>query len=121
MRTLLATALLSSFGLLAVCGPINSQTVIDAGKQFVLGGGQRGAFQVAAHNVGPVPVSVAERRPGGAVQERGRLAPGQRAALVFGAGSTALVRNLGERQARLNFRITGSTAGLGMGYEALRQ
>ncbi|MDO7886522.1 hypothetical protein [Hymenobacter cheonanensis] len=121
MRTLLATALLGSLGLLAVCGPIISQTLIDPGKQFVLGGGQHGAFRVAAHNVGPVPVSVAERWPTGVVQERGSLEPGQRAELAFGAGSTALVRNLGERQARLAFRITGSTAGLGMGYEALHK
>lgn len=46
------------------------------------------------------------------VQERGRLGPGQRAALV---------RNLSEQQARLDFRITGRTSGLGMGYEALRK
>ena len=121
MRTLLSTVLLSGSALLAVCGPITSQTFIEAGKQFVLGGGQRGAFQVAAHNVGPVPVSVAERRPDGAILERGRLEPGQRAELAFEAGSAALVRNLGKQQAQLDFRITGRTSGLGMGYEGLRK
>ena len=121
MRTLLSTALLSGLALLASGGPITSQTFIAAGKQFVLGGQQRGAFRVAAHNIGPVPVSVAERRADGAVQERGRLLPGQRAELTFEAGSAALVRNLGERQAQLNFRITGRNAGLGMGYEVLRK
>ncbi len=121
MRTLLITALLSGITLLANCGPITSQTIIDAGKQFVLGGQQRGAFRVAAHNVGPVLVSVAERRADGTVQERGRLEPGQRTELAFAAGSAALVRNLGERQARLDFRITGSTSGLGMVYEGLKK
>ena len=121
MRTLFFTALLSGSALLACCGPIVSQTFIDAGKQFVLGGGQRGAFRVAAHNVGPVPVSVAERRADGAVQERGRLEPGQRAVLAFEAGSAALVRNLGERQAVLDFRITGSTSNLDMDYEVLKK
>lgn len=121
MRTLFLIALLSGLALLAGGGPIISLTLIDAGKQFVLGGQQRGAFRVAAHNVGPVPVSVAERRADGAVQERGRLAPGQRAELAFEAGSAALVRNSGEQQARLDFRITGRTSGLGMGYEALRK
>lgn len=122
MRTLLATVLLASLVLFAFGGPINSQTFIDAGKQFVLGGEQRGAFRVAAHNVGPVPVSVAERLPDGTVQERGRLEPGQRAELAFGAGSAALVRNLGERQAKLDFRITGNTSfGMGMRYEGLKK
>lgn len=121
MRTLVLIAFLPGIGLLAAYGPITSLTLIDAGKQFVLGGQQRGAFRVAAHNVGPVPVSVAERRANGAVQERGRLAPGQRAELAFEAGSAALVRNLGERPARLNFQITGSTSGLGMGYEGLKK
>ena len=122
MQTLLATALLATAGLFAARGPITSTTLIEAGQQFVLGSsGHRGAFQVAAHNVGPVSVSVAERRADGAVRERGRLEPGQRAELTFGAGSAALVRNLGDRQAVLKFRITGSSTGLNMGYEALRE
>ena len=121
MRILFLPALLSGGALLADGGPITSQTIIDPGKQFVLGGQQRGAFRMAAHNVGPVPVSVAECQADGAVRERGRLEPGQRAELAFAAGSAALVRNLGAQQARLDFRITGSTSGLGMGYEALRK
>ena len=122
MRTLLTTALLASLGLLAARGPITSTTLIEAGKQFVLSSsGHRGAFRVAAHNVGPVPVSVAERQASGAVREQGRLEPGQRAELAFGAGSAALVRNLGQRQAVLRFRITGNSSGLNMGYEALRE
>ncbi len=119
MRTLVVTALLSGLGLLAVCGPIESVTYIEAGKQFVLGGGQRGGFRVAAHNVGPVPVSLAERLADGAVQERGRLEPSQQAELACQDGSAVLVRNLGQRQARMHFQITGSASGLGMRYEAL--
>ncbi|TDN38285.1 hypothetical protein E4631_05995 [Hymenobacter sp. UV11] len=121
MLTCLLTALLTGTLLFAFGGPIISQTFIDAGKQFVLGGGQRGAFRVAAHNVGPVPVSVAERRADGSLHELGRLEPGQRTELAFAAGSAALVRNLGEHQAVLDFRVTGRTSGLGMGYEGLRK
>ncbi len=122
MRTLLAPVFLLSAVSLAVGGDIISQTFIEAGQQFVLGGQQRGAFRVAAHNTGPVPVSVAERQADGTVQERGRLEPGQRVALAFGAGSAALVRNLGGRRAVLEFRITGSaSSGLGMRYEALKK
>ena len=117
MRTFLLTSLLALFGF----GGITSQTVIDAGKQFVLGGSQRGSFRVAAHNVGPVPVSVAERSPDGTLTERGQLAPGGRATLDFGRGAAALVRNLGERQAKLNFKISGDVSfRMGMGYEGLK-
>lgn len=116
MPTLLL--LLALFG----CADITSQTIIDPGKQFVLGGQQRGAFRVAAHNVGPVPVNVAERRPDGTLAERGRLEPGGRATLAFAAGSAALVRNLGERQAKLDFKLSGDVSfGMGMTYEALKK
>ena len=118
MRIFLLTALL------AIVGPadITSQTVIDAGKQFVLGGSQRGAFRVAAHNVGPVPVSVAERHPDGTITERGQLAPDGRATLDFGRGAAALIRNLGERQAKLDFKISGDVSfRMGMGYEGLKK
>ena len=121
MRTII-TALLATTGLLAARGPITSTTFIEAGQQFVLGSpAHRGAFRVAARNVGPVPVSVAERQASGVVRERGRLEPGQRAGLAFGAGSAALVRNLGQQRAVLKFQITGSSSGLNMGYEALRE
>ena len=118
MRTFLLITLLA----VAIPADITSQTVIDAGKQFVLGGSQRGAFRVAAHNVGPVLVSVAERAPNGTLTERGRLEPGGRATLDFGRGAAALVRNLGERQAKLDFKISGDVSfGMGMGYEGLRK
>ncbi|WP_460584602.1 hypothetical protein [Hymenobacter arcticus] len=122
MRTLFLSLLVVGAALCAACGGITSQTVTEAGKQFVLGGQQRGAFRLAAHNVGPVPVSVAERLAGGAVQERGRLEPGQRLTLALGAGSAALVRNLGERPAVLDVRLTGDVSfGMGMEYEGLRK
>lgn len=118
MRAFLLTALLA----VAIPANIISQTVIDPGKQFVLGGSQRGSFRVAANNVGPVPVSVAERSPDGTLTERGRLEPGARATLDFGRGAAALVRNLGERQAKLAFKISGDVSfGMGMGYEGLKK
>ena len=121
MRALFAAALLSVLALSGACG-ITSHLVIDAGKQFVLGGAQRGTFRVEARNSGPVPVSVAERQADGTVQERGRLDPGQRARLGFGAGSAALVRNLGARRAELDVNISGDTSfGMGMGYEGLKK
>ena len=126
MRPLFATLLLAALPVSVVCGittpfqGITSVTTIEVGKQFVLGGQQRGAFRVAARNTGPVPVSVAERRPDGTLQERGRLEPGARAELAFGAGSAALVRNLGARPAELAVKIRGDVSfRMGMGYEGL--
>ena len=109
-----------STGTTAPSQGIRSVTFIEVGKQFVLGGQQRGAFRVSARNTGPVPVSVAERRPDGTLQERGRLEPGGRTELAFGAGSAALVRNLGAQPAELSVKISGKVpAGIGMNYEGL--
>ncbi|NVO31634.1 hypothetical protein [Hymenobacter lapidiphilus] len=101
-------------------GPIWSHTLIEAGKQFVLGSQQRGAFQVSIRNSGPVPLSIAERQTGGAVLERGRLESNQKATLGFSAGSAALVRNLGTRQAEFDAKITNKTTdSLSMRYEVM--
>ena len=60
--------------------------------------------------------------PNGTLTERGRLEPGGRATLDFGRSAAALVRNLGERQAKLDFKISGDVSfGMGMGYEGLRK
>ena len=119
---LLPLALLLSLSAVLALGGIHSHTSIKAGQQFVLGGQQRGAFRVAARNSGPVPISVAERRPDGTLTELGRLEPGQRAELTFAAGSAALVRNLGERQAGIDVVISGAASyKMGMTYEGLKK
>ena len=119
---LLTLTLLLSLSAVLALGGIHSHTSIEAGKQFVLGGQQRGAFRVKAINSGPVPISVAERRTDGTLTELGRLEPGQRATLAFAAGSAALVRNLGERQAEIDVVITGDASfKMGMGYEGLKK
>ena len=119
---LLTLTLLLSVSAVLALGDIHSVTTIKVGQQFVLGGQQRGAFRVKARNSGPVPVSVAERRTDGTLTERGRLEPGQRATLAFEAGSAALVRNLGERQAEIDVVISGDASfKMGMGYEALKK
>jgi len=119
---LLILALLLPLGAVLALGDIHSHTSIKVGQQFVLSGQQHGAFRVKARNSGSVPVSVAERRADGALQERGRLEPGQRAELAFAAGSAALVRNLGEREAEIDVVITGDASfGMGMTYEGLKK
>ncbi len=97
-------------------GPIHSNLLIDAGKQFILGGEQRGAFTVKGKNTGKVAVRVVERFASGDTLGRGVAAPGARVALSFQKGSAAVIINNGKVQANLDLRITGDT-GLGMRYE----
>jgi hypothetical protein len=87
---------------------VHSDLYIEPGKQFVLGGNQRGAFKVAAHNVGKVAVEVKERPANGAVFSKATLNPGQRAILRFAAGSAAVLVNTTTIQANLDLHITGA-------------
>ncbi|UOQ76781.1 hypothetical protein MUN84_20095 [Hymenobacter sp. 5516J-16] len=61
---------------------LTSDLFIEAGKQFVLGGGQPGAFKVEARNVGKVPIEIKERPRGGGIFTKTTLAPGARAPCV---------------------------------------
>ena len=109
----LATLLLP---LLALAGTIHSNLFIEPGKQFILGGDQRGAFKVAGKNIGTVPVEIRERPKGGGAVGKVTLAPGQSGVLKFAAGSTAVLLNPSAVQANLDLTITGDTK-LGMTYE----
>ena len=98
-------------------GSLKSDLLIEPGKQFALGGGQPGAFRVVARNTGKVPVEIKERPRGGGIFGKATLAPGQRATLRFLPGSTALLLNPSDQNARLDLHVTGDT-NLSMGYEA---
>ncbi|MBJ6109564.1 hypothetical protein JAO73_11105 [Hymenobacter sp. BT523] len=103
--------------LLGLAGTIHSHLLIEAGKQFILGGGQPGAFRVSAHNVGPVPVEIRERPRGGGIFGKTTLVPGQRGVLRFAEGSTAVLLNPTSKQAVLDLTVTGDTKQLAMTYE----
>ena len=106
--------------LLALAGTIHSNLFIEPGKQFILGGGQRGAFKVVGKNIGTVPVEIKERPRGGGIFGKVTLAPGQRGTLRFAAGSTAVLLNPSAVQANLDLTITGDTK-LGMTYEPVSE
>ncbi|WP_210519355.1 hypothetical protein [Hymenobacter terricola] len=118
LLAVLAAAIL--LPLLNYAGTIHSNLFIEAGKQFILGGDQRGAFKVAARNVGPVPVEIKERPRGGGIFGKTTLAPGQKGVLQFGAGSTAVLLNPSAEKANLDLTITGDTKQLGMTYEPVQ-
>ena len=111
-----------AFGLplLALAGTIHSNLFIEPGKQFILGGDQRGAFKVAGKNIGTVPVEIRERPKGGGTFGKVTLAPGQSGVLKFAAGSTAVLLNPSAVQANLDLTITGDTR-LGMTYEPVQE
>lgn len=116
-RRRLAVLALLLVGLAAVGrADLRSDLLIEPGKQFVLGGGQPGAFKVVARNVGKVPVEIKERPRGGGIFGKATLAPGAAGTLRFLAGSSALLLNPSTQQARLALRVTGDT-NLGMTYE----
>ena len=106
--------------LLTIAGTIHSNLFIEPGKQFILGGDQRGAFKVAAKNVGSVPVEIRERPLGGGTFGKATLAPGQSGVLKFAAGSTAVLLNPSGTKANLTLTITGDTK-LGMTYEPVQE
>ena len=106
--------------LLALAGTIHSNLSIEPGKQFILGGDQRGAFKVAGKNIGTVPVEIRERPKGGGTFGKVTLAPGQSGVLKFAAGSTAVRLNPSAVQANLDLTITGDTK-LGMTYEPVQE
>ncbi|TGE15399.1 hypothetical protein [Hymenobacter elongatus] len=112
LLTLVVLSLLAT----ACWAGIRSGLLIEPGKQFVLGGGQRGAFKVEAHNVGPVPVEIKERPRGGGIFGKTTLAPGARGTLRFMAGSTAVLLNPSAEQAKVDLKISGDTK-LSMNYE----
>lgn len=107
-------------GLLALTsacwGSVHSDLFIEPGKQFVLGGNQRGAFKVAARNVGKAAVEVKERPTNGALLSKATLKPGQQATLRFAAGSAAVLVNPTATKANLSLRIVGES-GLNMSSE----
>ncbi|WP_310395806.1 DoxX family protein [Hymenobacter sp.] len=106
--------------LLALAGDVHSVLFIEPGKQFILGGGQRGAFRVVAKNIGTVPVEIRERPQGGGTFGKATLAPGQSGVLKFAAGSTAVLLNPSRVQANLDLIITGGR-NLAMTYEPVQE
>jgi hypothetical protein len=88
---------------------INSNTQIDPGKSFLLGGNQRGAFNVKLANVGDVPVVVYVERAAGR-DSLATLLPGENTDGAFPANSMAVVRNTsGTRMAYVKLVVRGDT------------
>jgi len=107
--------------LLVLAGTAQSNVYIRSGKQFLLGGGQHGAFEVTAKNVGFVAVEIKERPLRGDVIAKATLAPGQQGVLRFAAGSTGVFLNPHRFRAHLRVTLTGDTKQLRMDYEPVQE
>ena len=98
---------------LVVAGCATVTTIgIDPGEQFVLGGGQAGAFEVRLENPGLEPVRIAEVTLSGDTTLVAVLGPGESVTATFSPGSAALLVNRGTREAVLRGRIRGSALGM---------
>ena len=93
---------------------LHSDLTVQPGKQFVLGGNQKGAFNVQASNKGQVSVTLSERRADGKIISLGEFVPGNKQTIRFGAGSAVLVDNRSDKSARLDLTVTGDKENLTM-------
>lgn len=99
---------------------LNSALTVQPGKQFKLGGNQKGAFTVQVRNVGNVPVTISERRANGQEITLGTFQPRAKQTVRFSAGSAALVDNASNQSAQLNLVVTGDKENLSMGESTKR-
>jgi hypothetical protein len=99
MRTLTSALALTMALLSCACAALagNSQTQIDGGQTFVLGGEQRTPVFVEGRNVGTVPIEVIKQAKGERMPLQ-TVAPGQAFSATFGAGEMAMLRNTSPTQ-----------------------
>ncbi|WP_046245701.1 DoxX family protein [Hymenobacter terrenus] len=122
-RATVAASMVLAAGLVVVpamawpSGHLHSDLFIGPGKQFLLGGGQLGAFKVVAKNKGKVAVEIKEQPRGGGIFGKATLKPGERGVLRFAAGSRAVLLNPSATTANLDLTVTGDNKGLSMSYE----
>lgn len=114
-RVLLVTMLVIAVaGCHSMRSVLRSDLTVQPGKQFVLGGNQRGAFSVQATNKGTVPVTLSEQRINGQTTPLGTFSPGSKQTIRLAAGSAVLVTNSSTQSARLDLIVTGDKNNLTM-------
>jgi hypothetical protein len=97
---------------------LRSNTYIEPGKAFLLGGGQSGSFSVRGKNVGRNAV-VVYNELAGRRDSVTTLAPGAEIDAEFPARAMAVFRNTSKTGgAELSITVTGAISALGMRYEA---
>jgi hypothetical protein len=116
----LAAALVLQLALTACASfaSLRSNTYIEPGKAFLLGGGQSGSFSVKGKNVGPNAI-VVYNELAGRRDSVTTLPPGAEIDAEFPARAMAVFRNTSKTGgAELSIKVTGAISTLGMRYEA---
>lgn len=95
----------------------HSQTLIDPGKTFLLGGEQSAPLRVEGRNVGPVPVEILKQRDG-VTTSVASVQPGDLFSRTFGAQEIVMVHNPSTAlQARVAVVLTRDVSRLSMRYQ----
>jgi hypothetical protein len=119
-RITIAAALIAVTSGCATWASIHSETYIDAGQSFLLGGNQTSTLRASVRNTGSVPVALlvqtnAKRRPVII------LAPDSTIEAELQPRDLAIFENASTRRATIKVDLRGAGAsGLGMSYEAAR-
>ena len=116
MKQLLITLLSFSIISCAAFSSLTSNTTIEAGKQFVLGDNEHGAFNATLRNDAPYNLIVYTQRRGATLSEPVVVKPSEKLELWVGANETVFIQNKGKRTVQVYLKVAGDT-GLGMGYK----
>jgi hypothetical protein len=108
----LATVLLSC----KIFSSLQSSTWIEAGKSFVLGEGNHGAFAATIKNNAAPEVEITMISTAGVRTALGALKKSQSTSYKVPANTKVIFKNKGSVQAELNINLTGDTS-LSMTYQ----
>ncbi len=93
---------------------LTSNTIIDPKKEFELGDGTHGNFNAKVKNVSRATIEIYEQALGDTVKKVATLTPGKTIYAMFAANTKAIFKNITDKQASLDLKVTGDT-GLSMG------
>jgi hypothetical protein len=117
IRLAATIALIGTLPACAAFATLRSNTYIEPGKAFLLGGNQTGSFSVKGRNAGRAAVIVYSELAGRRDSVT-TLAPGATIDAEFPSRALAVFRNTSTSGgAELTLTVTGATSGLGMRYE----
>jgi hypothetical protein len=94
---------------------LNSTTYIDAGKSFVLGDNQHGAFRVDLTNVSPFDINVYTRTLNGENKLEKKVAPKEKIELQAESNTAVIIQNPSNEKATVTLKVKGDI-GLNMEY-----
>jgi hypothetical protein len=111
------TILAFLFALLTSCSALNSGTIIEANKSFVLGQGQHGSYTASIKNTGLSPVEVfIQLNEQTEATSLGILRKGDQNQYKVRRDTKVTFKNMGTESTLLKIKLSGDT-NLSMGYQ----